>query len=212
MLIISASLCVCLTSCATAELVQPVLNGMIYDADNEPVADAQIHITGQSQTVSDIYGHFRIENLRTGSEYVITCSKAGYESTTMKFTYTSISEVAYIRMCSAEQLLDLAEAEILKKRYDTAMSYLDRTDKADGSKVSSSYLRAVIAYQQKQYADALGHLQQLMNDGCREPVVYLFTADVYEYGLADKENAKKYLKLYLASSYDPDAAARLADL
>jgi hypothetical protein len=205
-------LSVCLTGCATTKQIQPALNGMIYDADNEPVPDVSVKVTDMIHTSSDIYGHFHIDNLKTETEYTIACTKKGYEATSVKFVYNSISEVAYVRMYSAEQLLTLAETEVQQKKYDSAVSYLDRAEKAEGSKVSTGYLRAVILYSQKVYDAALSQLQKLMDEGYTEPYIYLFTADVYEYGLSDKENAKKYLQLYLASSYNPDAAARLAGL
>ncbi len=210
--IIFAVLGVCLTGCATTKQIQPTLNGMIYDSDNEPVADALVKITDAVQTNSDIYGHFRIENLRADTDYTIICTKKGYETTSVKFTYSSVSEVAYVRMYSSEQLLSLAEAEIQQKKYDTAQTFLDRADKAGGSEVCTGYLRAVTAYSKKSYDDALARLQQLMDAGYTEPYIYLFTADVYEYGLSDKENAKKYLQLYLNTTYDPEAAARLEGL
>jgi hypothetical protein len=210
--LLSAALCAFFTGCATTKKIQPVLNGMIYDFDNEPVTDVLVHVTDKIRTNSDIYGHFHIENLRADTEYTITCSKEGYETASVKFVYNSISEVAYIRMYSSEQLLGLAENEIQQKKYDAAVSYLDRSEKAGGSKVCTGYLRAVIAYAKKAYDEALSGLQRLMDAGYTEPYIYLFTADVYEYGLSDKENAKKYLQRYLDSSYDPDAAARLEGL
>jgi len=88
--------------------MQPVLNGMIYDSNNEPVADVLVQVTDIIKTNRDIYGHFHIENLRADTEYTITCSKEGYETASVKFVYNSISEVAYIRMYSSEQLLGLA--------------------------------------------------------------------------------------------------------
>jgi hypothetical protein len=209
---LSAVLSVFFAGCATTKQIQPVLNGMIYDSDNEPVVDVLVQVTDKIRTNSDIYGHFHIENLRADTDYTITCTKQGYETASVNFVYNSISEVAYIRMYSSEQLLGLAENEIQQKKYDAAVPYLVRADTAGGSKVCTGYLRAVIAYSKKSYDDALAELQKLMDAGYTQPYIYLFTADVYEYGLSDKVNAKKYLQLYLDTTYDPDSAARLEGL
>ena len=64
----------------------------------------------------------------------------------------------------------------------------------------------------KTYYNSLAELRSLMDAGYMEPYINLFATDVYEYGLSDNVNAKKYLQLYLETTYDPDEASRLEGL
>ena len=67
-------------SCASSpKLNKTILNGIIYNADNEPVSGAKIYINQEQQCISDIYGHFYISGLKLNHSYNLSIIKEEYE-------------------------------------------------------------------------------------------------------------------------------------
>lgn len=201
-----------LSSCKTNEVNTAILNGMIYDADNKPVANAKVSVWGSETTTTDVYGHFTFSDLLPDEKYEIHLSKTGYEPQVVNFTFNTISSVMYIRMYSINQLLSLAEDSIKKMDYDTAKQYLDRAETINSNKASISFLRAVIQYRLKKYGDAEQTLLTLLEEGYTEQSVYLFLADLYENELTDITKAEEALKQALSINYDPNIESRLNQL
>jgi hypothetical protein len=198
--------------CASLKQTQPVLNGMIYDFENEPVTQVQLSVKNGPKTTSDIYGHFRIPDLLDKTTYEITFTKKGYETRIVQLEYFDVSQILYVQLYSAEQLLSLAEKSVSSRDYAAASGFLDRAEAAGGSPVAVGYMRAVVSYSKADWASSVAILNDLLDKGYTESYLYLFLADLYQYKLVDTEKAKKNLGLFLGKTYDPQAAARLAEL
>lgn len=202
-----------LSGCASTRVKSlPPLNGMIYDADNKPVSDVRIEIDKSYIATSDIQGHFVLPKVKTATETVIVASKPGFESASLSFTYTNVTQVLYIRMISGEQLIEKAEREVTEKNWSDAQELLDRADAAAGDAVMTGYLRAVILAQTGKPADAAVLLENLLSSGANEPYIDLFLADLYQFSLSNSEKTREALTRFLAAKSNDDVKKRLDEL
>ena len=216
-MLFSALLCsIFFFSCMTNK-IDNVINGMIYDGDNEPVSNASIFFEEKKLAESDIYGHFRLFDVRkliksADTEPQLIISKKGYESSSISFDSDGNSQLLYIRLYSSEQLLAKTEESLRSKNFDSAESFLQRAEKTGCDTVSAVYLRAVKDIMQNKTEDAVSALEMLLTSGEKEPYIYLLLADCYQFYLIKPEKATEYLKMYLTTSYNPSVEERLQSL
>lgn len=199
-------------SCQTTKVEKKMFNGMIYDGNNEPLSGVTIQIDCKDVTITDMYGRFYIDNLSSNKDYILTAKKTEYETIDFHFTFQNITQVVYLTMYSSSQLLEKAEQALLEKDTVSAQEYLKRTDNTIGKNTCSEYLKAVIAYNQNDYQNAINILNTLITDGDKNPYIYLFLADIYQYTTQDLDSAKKSLEQYLKNNYDLNVQKRYNDL
>lgn len=201
-----------LCCCKTSKFDNPTLYGMIYDNENEPVSDVSVFIDNKEKAISDIYGHFQLNDIKLNKSYTLKASKKGYDDTYLEFSFTNISQVAYIRMLSSSELLLEVEKKISEKEYHDALNLLTRAEKIDGLSLSIMYLKSVIYYLSADYEKALSTVELMLQKNYNEAYVYLLLADIHQFGFNDIATAKKYLQLFLNKSYNPDVQQRLSNL
>lgn len=199
-------------SCASSpKQNKTILNGIIYNADNEPVSGAKIYIDQEQQCISDIYGHFYISGLKLNHSYNLSIIKEEYEKADITFDYLNESQVIYVKITSFQQLLNYAEKEIKRKNYSKAEEYLSRANTIYENNYSFLYLKAINHYSKSEFEPAITILENLLENK-KEPYVYLLLADCYQYGLNDLETAKKYLKLFLDTEFSQKIKQRYDSL
>lgn len=198
-----------ITGCKSTNQVLPVVQGMIYDGDNEPVSDVEVYINNRKNAISDIYGHFTLAALNEGKKYELKAIKKGYEEKLFSFSYTNPSQVIYLRMYSSAELINLAETLVDQKKYNDAETYLIRAEQAGGSYLSVNYLRAVIYVLKSDYDTALKYANDIIAAGYVDSYIYILLADIYKNGYSDIENEQIYLKKALNLSYDPAIQKRI---
>ena len=201
-----------LAGCKSTPKENTEIRGMIFNAENEPVSNAQIFLDGKKITSSDIYGHFTLEKLVPFKEYSVLASKKGYEDSSIDFDYTNGSQIIYLRMYSSFELINLAENSVRQKNYSEAESFLSRAQKTGENTLSIKYLFAVINYYKKDYEKSLQYTDELIDEGYTDYYIYLLQVDSYQNGLNDPENAKLKLQAALDKKYDPETEKRLKDL
>ena len=195
--------------CHTTKVVMPSVQGMIYDADNESVSDVEIFIDGKKNAVSDIYGHFTLTGLTASKDYSLRAAKKGYEDVELLFTYSVPSQVIYLHMYSAAELLASAEAMTEEKKFREAEDFLNRAELAGGNFLGINYLRACIKYLVADYDSALSIANSIIEAGYIDSYISLLFADIYENGFSDSDKTKLYLQKSLELSYDPLVEKRL---
>ena len=200
-----------LVSCSSLKIEKISFNGMIYDADNEPVSGAKIYIDNKIRTVSDMYGRFYIEDFEASKKYLLKVEKQNYETVILETEVQNLTQVAYITLYSSDQLLKLSEKYLSENNLTVADSYISRSEKCSGETVNSRFLKAVILYKTSEYDAALNILKDL-DTKKSNPYVNLFIADIYEYDLHDFDSAKKYLKKYLSLYFDSEIEKRYSNL
>lgn len=187
------------------------LNGMIYDYESRPVPDAEIRVDGMTATRSDINGRFALGPLGFGS-HELAVTKPGFERTILELRYSEATQIVYVKIRSAKQLLDAAEKEAGKREWAKSIEYLDRIDAMGERDPLARYLRAIVRARQGEAREAKAILESLLADGYDEPYVHLFLADLLQYPLGDERAAIEHLERYVKSRYDPEAEGRLKEL
>jgi len=204
-------------SCASRSKVDPLvfekapLFGMIYDADNQPCAGVLVTVDGKPGATTDIRGRFMLPGLSRG-DHRIEASGEGYEDLAVDFAFLTQTDALYLRMISLAQLIGMAEDAIDQRRWDEARGFLDRAERVDGSDPVLLYLRALLAYRQERYEEAVAFLDALIDMGVREAHVYLLLADLHEKHLENPELAKANLASYLDLRADSEVQERLKKL
>ena len=212
---------VLIVSCASQDAGDPrqfekaPLFGMMYDEDNQPCSGVNLLLDGATSAgngiVTDVRGRFVLPGLSRG-EHAVVARKDGYEELSVKIQFLNRTDVLFLRMVSFGQLLADAEKALEDRRWDQAEGFLARAEKLDARDAALLYLRAVRSYKAGSHADAAMYLHRLLEEGIREPAVYLFLADLYERHLSDRQKAIENLELYLARKADDEAQKRLAAL
>jgi hypothetical protein len=204
------------SSCATNGLKregpsEAPLNGMVYDCENRPVADAEVYLDGYLRARSDIYGRFSLGEIRLG-RYEVELRKNGCERSAFAVEYRDPTQIVYAKLVSSGQLLLMAEKEVERRCWAEALSCLDRVEALGEVDPAARYLRAVVLFRRGEAGEARAILESLLAAGYDEPHVHLFLADLLQHRLSDPAGAASQLQKYLRSRYDPDAERRLAAL
>lgn len=192
------------------------LYGMIYDADNLPVPNAEIKIDNFSVVKSDNNGRFIINGLSRGS-HIIEVTKKNFKLHKPfhnPFTYDFLNreQLLYLKMISIEQLLAQAEKKINEKNWPEAMSDLDTAAKIDEENKILLYLRATVHFQKREYQNAVSYLNKLVELGATESAIFLTVADIYEYKLGNPVFAHAALHEYLQTNSDDSIMNRKNNL
>jgi len=216
------SLCLlALAGCKSASTFQPEsFHGMVYNLNNEPVNGLTVSLFSfkdaesvpEFKVLTDIHGHFNLGALKTGTTYKVDFEKKGYEKKSTIFTYSDPGEILYVKICSGEQYIQLAEAQIKSGNYSEAQKLLQNAENAGANLTVINYLLAVINYKQKNYEIAAAILEKLIEDGSQEAHINLFLADIYQYNIKNMEKAKYHLQHYAHATYDPVNEQRMNEL
>jgi hypothetical protein len=187
--------------------------GMIYDTDSKSVSSCLVTLDDDpnSTVTSDINGRYTFEYVQYG-RHSLLFRRSGYETYKMSFSFLNKTQVAYSRLVSQGSLYIAVAKSLDERKWDDASSYLARADAISVQEPISSYLSAMIAYRQKDYINAAKKLEALPPADYREPYVYLFLADIYEYHLNDRDKAVANLQSYLLLREDNAVRARLEKL
>lgn len=138
-----------------------LLNGMIYDEENEPVPNVLVSVNGEILSSSDVDGHFVLDKDFNEKNITILCSKNDYEEVLFDCELLSVPQVVYIKMYSFNQLLSLAEKELADNKIEDAKKTLERAEKFKPNQVTTQYLNAICFYKQGDFEKALFLLESL---------------------------------------------------
>lgn len=152
-----------------------LLNGMIYDEENEPVANVVISVNDESITSSDVNGHFLLKKSFAEKNIKILCSKKDYETVIFECELLTVPQVVYIKMYSFNQLLALAEKDLLDSKFEEAETTLERAEHVKPNQITTQFLKAVCLYKQGDSEKALSILEGLDQDN---KYIDLFKKDI----------------------------------
>lgn len=195
------------------------LPGMIYDGDNRPVervllttmkvtekGEEKLHIVE-----TDINGRFTLPNLNRG-DYKIIARKEGYESLTTEISYSSRTEVLYLKMYSQKQILDLAANALEQGRLAKTEKLIERSAGINKMQPGHLYFKAMYFYRKGDFKAALKPLDQILAAGYDFPWVYLLQGDIYQYHLKKNDKALEALRKFSNSVEDGDVRVRIKEL
>jgi hypothetical protein len=212
-LILIPAVLVLAVSCASLKTNDqgPPFYGMVYDMDNLPVQNARVFVDGKEAAGTDVNGRFVLSGLNFDS-YAVELRKVGYESLVTQLDYFSSTQVLYVKMISADQLLGEAEAALAERRWEEASSLVDRAERTKPGAPVTLYLKAVVTFRRGDAQGARALLEGLLAKEYKEPAVYLLLADILQYRQDDPAGAAAHLRSYLKLRYDPEVEKRLAQL
>ncbi|GHV88640.1 hypothetical protein AGMMS50267_10000 [Spirochaetia bacterium] len=168
-----------LFSCKTTEFGYKVLavNGMVYDFSNRPVPNYKITIGKKYTSTTDINGRFLIEKVPVGT-YAMRGERAGYETYQSDITISQKEQIIYIRLPSFNQLLELADAALVKNQINEAEAYLLRAVAIEELTTELFFYLATVQFRQKNYQEAQETLQSARDHGLADIYVEKFLADL----------------------------------
>ena len=190
----------------------PPLYGTIFDQENKPVASIDLYLDGSYAATSDIHGHFSLLSVKKTEEHSLEARKKGYEKVELKFTYTDPTQVMYISMFSADQLLSAAEQALRDKDWISVESFLQRAQSTGADEIYCNYLQAVLYAFKNDEEKAKDILLEMTDKGYENPHILLFLADIYEFHDKNYEMAIHYLNKYLSVRPDIDIDLRIRKL
>lgn len=193
------------------EFTEAPLYGMVYDFDNQSCPEAIVIVDDREQARSDINGRFVVTALPRGRHRVVV-RKEGYEECGMDFEFLNRTQVLYVRIISASQLMRQIEGALEERDLARARQLLDRTLSVAPGNPVARYLEAVFMMEDKHPDEAVALLLGIVDEGYREPVLYLTLADLYQYAIDDPRQARVYLEKYLQLRQDPAIQRRLETL
>jgi tetratricopeptide (TPR) repeat protein len=203
----------CLSTAAhqPQDFAEAPLYGMVYDYDNLSCAEAIVIVDEKEEARSDINGRFVVTTLPRGHHQVIV-RKDGYEDCRIGFEFLNRTQVLYVRIISASQLMRQVEGALEQKDLARARQLLDRTLAVAPKNPVARYLLAVYLLQDKHPDEAVALLLGILDEGYRDPTLYLTLADLYQYSIDDPKQARTYLEKYLQLRQDPGIQRRLEAL
>jgi len=205
-----------ITGCATQGTInkpfkKAVLAGMVYDKDNNVVANAAIFLDEVLKGYTDINGRFYLHDTSSGT-YKIHVEKKDYETLEKEFDFINRSQVLHLTVISSRQLLDLSQEAMKQRNWKLANQYLDRAEAILTDDVEIAYERALIHYMRHQYSEAESLLLSLLVQYDEVPYIYLLLADIYQYHYEDLDKARQHLAKYLEYRADSEVESRLKEL
>lgn len=194
-------------SCATtntsmgANWTQADLFGMVYDGDGAALGAVSVSIDGKKVAESDSNGRFACKSVKRG-KHEIAFSLEGYESSSQQMDFLSRTDVFYVKMYSASQLVGLSLDAYRQGNETKAREYAVKASTIDGGNAQLLFLQATFAYKDGEYQKSLEILDLLESQGTRSPLIDLLRADIYQYGMKEPEKTVEFLKRYLRSKDD----------
>lgn len=108
--------------CATGiagPFVRSPMHGMVYDGRNQPVALVTVQIDGGRPVASDVNGRFTVPGVRHGRRS-IHAWKPGYRTVNETVEFVQRTQVLYVRILTADDLVDAAVSLLRAGRYTAA--------------------------------------------------------------------------------------------
>lgn len=187
------------------------LYGMLYDGNNKAVAGCAIGLEDSPSTTTDVNGRFLFDFVKYG-DHLLSFRKDGYEDCQLQVSFIIKSQVVYARIISQEDLLSATRKSISARNWEEAKAFLGRSQGIGPKEPQTSFLWATIAYRQKDYSKASSILEALVSADYREPYIYAFLADIYQYHSEEPKKAITPLEAFLSLREDAELRARLQKL
>lgn len=147
-------------SCKSTKVDNPnSIYVMIYDYENKPVKGMAIYLDNKLLGLSDINGRFIFE-LKDTEEHLVELKNDEYEVIQDKIVYEKLL-VLYYKVGNIKQLINLAQKELDIKKYENALSYIQRAETIDPEREDVLYLKAVIYYKMGNKQMALETLNKI---------------------------------------------------
>ncbi len=161
------------------------VRGMVYDFENRPVAKYEVSLDGKAKAVTDVTGRYVLPLVSPG-RYRLTGEGKCFERYEAPAEILSGNDVQYLRVVSAEELLELADGALSRGDLDRAAEYVSRAEKTGSESPLIPFYSAVTLFRKGKPGDALAVLESLAAKGFDDPWVEAMAGDMR--ALAQGEN------------------------
>jgi hypothetical protein len=162
-----------------------MVSGMAYDRSGSPVAFLEISVNGQTRAVSDYAGRFSLAGMLPGT-YELTARKEECEPSSSKVKVESPTQVIYLSMVTADDLLDMAENAMSKGDWPSADALAQRALTIAPTMPEARFMAAAAKAspyrKDRDPATATEILEALVNDGYGEGPVLTLLDDLKNEG------------------------------
>jgi hypothetical protein len=153
------------------------LLGVVFDGSSRGVQGFVIALDETVKVTSDINGKFTFSWVAKG-HHRLAAIKAGHETVTMEFDFSSRSQIVYITAMSCKDYLAEAELALRQSDFARARAQVDKALNLMPQDPVARYLQALVRFNIREYATAYEGLDALIADGFRETAVYLLMIDI----------------------------------
>ncbi len=136
------------------------LEGVVYTSVGAPLRDARITIGAHTMAVSDVNGRFTIARVEPG-EHRVRAHHEAYETVELTMTFSRPTDVLYLRMLSAEDLVRASQQALDRGRTSEAEQAIGRALAVSPESVRARYLAAIIYTNAGRFEDARRMLKDL---------------------------------------------------
>ena len=177
-----------LGSCKTAEFGFKVfdVNGMVYDFANRPVPHYELALGKTHKGITDINGRFTLQKAPVGN-YILTGSKAGFESYHDEVAIKERGQIIYIRIPSQNQLLGMVDEALTANNFVLAEELAERALLIDENNIETLFYYAVVSFRQSNFETAISLLESAVDLGTKDIYTEKFLAV-----LREKQKEKQY--------------------
>lgn len=153
------------------------VHGMVYDFENRPVPDYELRLDGKRSVFTDATGRFAMYSVPPG-DYLLSGSRQGFESYEAPVRIGELTDMYYLRVASAEELLELADGELEEGRIEGAAELVARSERTGSDSSLVPFYAAVVSFRQGKGGEALAILAALEDRGLRDPYVLRMRRDM----------------------------------
>lgn len=141
-------LCLSLFSCASINRIgekKGILQGMVYDYENRPIAGYIISIKNYGKTTTDINGRFMLDGIKYGT--VEICGEGqNYSLYTDNFDFSDKTQILYLKIPSYEWLYTSIDTHIEKEEFSMAEKILSEFPAEEQKKSRYLFYKAIFDF------------------------------------------------------------------
>lgn len=137
-------------SCATTNFqsgTKSVLQGMVYDTENKPIAGYELILNDSKKTYTDINGRFSFLQIKPGL-YSIKGKGANYVSIEQSYNYTDKTGILYISVPSLDRVYIQVDKNLEKNNIETAIKLLQSLPKEEIQSLTYKLYSNIISYKE----------------------------------------------------------------
>lgn len=145
---------------------EAMMYGMVYNENDEALAEVKVYIDGQLKAISDIQGRFILKyiygDILEEQKHEILLSKPGYEKLKESIFYDPMS-LLYFIMESADSILNNAERLYDDGNFESAYDEINRLLEVDGKEDVALYMLAIMNTKNGKLKQSLEFLDKMQN-------------------------------------------------
>lgn len=143
------------------------LRGMVYGFDNAPVASYCLSLDGKREVETDVTGRFSFRGVSVGA-HRLSGFREGYERYDSILELDSRTDIAYLRVASADYLIGLADEALSDGDIKAAGNYVSRAEQTGSTSVLIPFYAAIVLFREGRAVECADLVDELGRKGFRD--------------------------------------------